>query len=164
MNVRTVAFATTIAALLVAPGVTWAQASTEPVAGMLHDVDIVDPGTSFVDEDGILHIRNQITEQVVDGGLMGSQVVTISVNINPATGSGDIHGSYELSARAVELGLTGSFEGRFDGMIVGGVSFFSVTGPRGSGGFDGMKMMVTGQGVGPGVSIYSGQILSPHGF
>jgi len=166
MNTRTAAFVTTIAMLLIAPGVTWAQASTEPVEGTIEDLVTI-PGISWVDEDGILHVRNQITEQKVQGDIVGDQVVTISLNVNLGTGEGDLHGSFELTnATAVRLGLTGSFEGRFDGLIVGGSSIFSVNGPRGSGDFDGMKMRVTGQNPAGSAdpTTYSGQILSPKGF
>jgi len=161
LSMRTAAFATMIAALLVAPGVTWAQAVKTPVAGTTINVATTDPGETFVDEDGIVHMRGVVIEQQVLGDVVGVQTVTFDANFDPLTGDGDVHGFFEFTGTA--LGLTGTFEGRFGGPLVGGVFFFSTT-AQGSGDFDGMKKMTTGQTIAPNVFSYEGRILSPQGF
>ena len=161
LSIRTAAFATTIAVLLAAPGVAWAQAIKTPVAGIIFNVANIDPGETFVDEDGIVHMRGVVTEQQVVGDLVGVQIITFDANFDPITGDGDVHGSLEFTGTA--LGLTGTFEGKFDGPLVGGVFFFSIIG-HGSGDFDGMKEMLTGQTIAPDIFSYAGRILSPQGF
>jgi hypothetical protein len=90
INIRTAGFATLIAGLLAVPGVVWAQTVSFPVSGTCFSV-IIDEGDQSFDEEGILHIRNLVRDDLCFGIFNFIQTSTINLNVDPA-GDGDATG------------------------------------------------------------------------
>lgn len=102
---------------------------------------IVDPGTQWVDEQGILHIRGQVGEGApVSGDLVGTDLRNVfNVDINTATGSGPFVGTFYMEVEWPARNLKGAFRGAYKGVITNGYLTGTTTG-MGEGGFAGMVL------------------------
>ena len=80
------------AAMLLATGIAWGAATEVPVSGGQMTVLVLDPGTSWVDDDGITHVRDLILEVSFSGDIQGSAIQGLNYNIDPF-GNGDLHGT-----------------------------------------------------------------------
>ena len=123
-----------------------------------------DPGTQWIDEDGILHVRDGILAWTFVGGdfeIVGDTYSILNMNLDLATGNGDgqSHGHLEVSFD----GLVGIFEGHDNGSWTG----WTYAGEfiyHGSGDFAGMKYR--GDSVivhGSGMMSFAGIIHDPQG-
>jgi hypothetical protein len=112
------------------------------------------PGEQWVSEEGIVHIRGQInTAQVVstDARANGINVVTINLNIDPATGNGTGHGQFILDVD----GMDGAWEGTFVGWLTYGVFSGRIIG-HGTGDLAGQKVKSNFQQTAQGVYAHTG--------
>jgi len=145
----------------------WADATFTPVSGTMTFAVDEESGSQWMDEEGILHIRDRIMSWDFDeGSLMGSGWGIFNANIDsdpnsPNFGNGDTQGYHYFDASYGEI--SGTFAGSASGYYTG---FFMVGeyNGHGEGGFAGMKLRVTsslyyfsGQGT------YEGVIQDPHG-
>jgi hypothetical protein len=148
INIRTAGFATLIAGLLAVPGVVWAQTVSFPVSGTCFET-VIDMGTVFTDEEGILHIRNQVSEYQCFGTLNISQTATINVNIDLATGEGDaslkavqVTDIYEpeiCQALGAPTPCSGTCQATASAEIIGGYVFNDGVGNRCTGDLEGLQ-------------------------
>lgn len=143
------------ASLLLATTGVQAKATKTPFIATITVIELGIPERSWVDDDGVQHLRGAPSIQSVTGGITGTLSVVNNVNIDP-TGDGDLFGSFVITT------AEGVWEGRFSGTFTAGVGSGEFVG-QGSGAFEGMKIMGTFSGVAPGVAVLDGIILSPHG-
>ena len=94
---------------------------------------ITDPGTQWVSEDGIGHIRDQTQSGLVSGDVTGSITVTGKSNVEVATETGSGSGRFTLTTS------DGTWEGSFHGTFAAGV-FSGKLMARGSGVWEGMRL------------------------
>ncbi len=151
------------AAVLLVTGTASGAAIEVPVSGGQMTVGVLDPGTSWVDEEGITHVRGQILFLELTGDLEGFVIQILDFNIDFATGNGDLHGS------ALFVGtLNGVGAGELSGHFAGDVSgFFFSAESSAHGNFGGHKAHshVTTTGLlGSGFATYTGTVLFPHGL
>jgi hypothetical protein len=91
----------------------------------------------------------------------------VNVNFDPATGNGDESGAAML-VNVTWGGLIGTLEGRQNGTYTGGVCTGTAVYHGVSGGFEGMKMMMSyshqlGKFGDPWPTTYTAIVLDPHG-
>jgi len=145
-----------------------AQAARVPVAGFAVVTEVVDPGTVFVSEEGIVHVRNQVNRSQFFGDLEGEQLTTGNLELDPVTGAGRTHGVVSFVGTHVPSGTQGTFFGSFAGDIARDFSVpcgivFQVRGTaEGGEGFDGMKRSLDAVNA-CGFLTYEGEILDPSG-
>jgi len=152
----------------------FAQATKVPTTGQQFFVGVVDPGITFVSEDGVIHTRNQILQYFQVGDLEGDVITVNNTEYDPATCQGRAHGTASFSGTHLASGREGTFAGTFvadfgsepDGF--GGCTFpATATGQgvlaQGTDGFTGMKRFSTQVGTIPFFAEYSGYILDPSG-
>lgn len=104
--------------LVLSAGMAWAGVTLIPITGSQESAYHEDnnPGKVWMDENGIRHIRGKthysIAQGVDDAGNVWTAEgwVTTNVNMNPATGVGDMSGHIERFY--TYRGLEGSFSGR----------------------------------------------------
>jgi hypothetical protein len=152
INIRTAGFATLIAGLLAVPGVVWAQTVSFPISGTCFET-VIDIGKVSTDEEGILHIRNQVSEYQCFGTLNISQTATINVNIDLATGNGDgtskavaVTDIYELEiceALGAPTPCSGTCQLTSSAEIIGGWVFNDGVGNRCTGDLEGLQWRIT---------------------
>ena len=165
-SIRTAAFATTIVALLVAPGVTWAQAESEPVSYTTVLV-AASPADTFVDGGGNLHILDSTQTYVAFGDLSGMIHTTVRGLADPDTFpvQGVFSGSTLFDVTSSTFGLTGTFRGTVQGFRdETGILRVHTTGHGIDGDFLGMTLRATTEEIAPFVSSVEGTLLSPKGF
>ena len=153
--------------VLIGSNTVWADATFTPVSGSMTFQVEEETGREWIDEEGILHIRDRIMYwNFSEGSLMGSGWGIFNANINsdpnsPNFGDGDTQGFHYFDASYGEI--SGIFAGSAEGYYT---DFFMVGeyNGHGEGGFAGMKLRVTstlhyfsGQGA------YEGVIQDPHG-
>ncbi len=85
-------------------------------------VQIVDPGKRFVDENGVLHIRDQVFSGApITGDLVGKNKRTlINADIDIASGNGKVFGTYAHEVIWAKRNFNGVLEGRYEVEIVAG--------------------------------------------
>jgi hypothetical protein len=89
-----------MAGFLLVSGAAWAQATETPVSGEVRNTVLTDPGKVWVDEEGVLHIRNESRRERYSGDIRGQQfkVESYNIDLDPVTGdeTGDLdyHGSF----------------------------------------------------------------------
>ena len=83
---------TLTAAMLLVTGTASGAATKVPVSGGQLTVGVIDPGTSWVDDAGITHVRGLILEVSFSGDIEGSAIQGLNYNIDPF-GNGDLHGT-----------------------------------------------------------------------
>ena len=83
-----------MAGLLLVSGVAWANPNKEPVSGQVVRWISTDPGERWIDDDGVLHIRNEWVRAGWEGDIEGLLIVINNTNWDPSTGDGDLHGSF----------------------------------------------------------------------
>jgi hypothetical protein len=112
---------------------------------------IVDPGTQWVDDKGILHIRNQVRKDApMTGQLVGYDRHNVfNADIDLATMSGPFMGTFVIEAEWGERNLSGMFRGGYKGYITNGNLAGTTTG-LGEGGFAGMILRCEQKEVTPG--------------
>ena len=151
---------TLTAAVLMITATASAQATEVKVSGGQLTVGVIDPGTSWVDEDGTTHVRGVILRVSFSGDLVGIVIQHLNYNIDPF-GNGDLHGSAEF--KGTLSGVAGELAGRFAGDISGGVFTVESIG-RGTIGDAKAHSRVTTTGVlGSGKARYTGTIRFPQG-
>ncbi|MDZ7336488.1 MAG: hypothetical protein ONB32_15160 [candidate division KSB1 bacterium] len=112
---------------------------------------IVDQGTQWVDEKGILHIRNQVRK---DGPLTGQlegydRHNVFNADIDLATMSGPFVGTFVMEVEWTERGLKGTFSGGYKGYITNG-NLAGTTSGLGEGDFAGMVLRCDQKESSPG--------------
>ena len=137
-----------------------AAATKVPVSGGQMTVGVIDPGTSWVDEEGITHVRGLILEVSFTGHIAGSAIQALNYNIDPF-GNGDLHGSAVFVGTV--FGDEAALEGRFAGDINGGVFSADSIGRGTIGGARAQSRLTTTGVLGSGVATYAGSILFPRG-
>lgn len=83
---------------------------------------IVDPGKQFVDEKGVLHIRDQVlTGAPITGDLIGKNKRTLlNADINIATGNGRVFGTYTNEIKMVNRNFFNVLEGEYEAEVIAG--------------------------------------------
>jgi hypothetical protein len=100
----------------------------------------VKPGSEAPDNKGILHIKGQVFTDIVestDGRIAGVNVPTLNIVIDPATGKGELSGSFVWKPKADN----GAWEGMMEGQILEGL--VAARGlARGTGALEGLSLRV----------------------
>ncbi len=132
-----------LVSLVLSAGVAWAQMTLVAIEGTQTGAPI-DPGKKWMDDNGVVHIRGKIHASFAEGydefGVPWAAVgvVETNVNMNPATGVGDMSG---YSYRDYTYG---DLEGSFSGRIRATSTAFRWEGqanfPHGTGDFAGWKV------------------------
>ena len=151
---------TLIAAILLVTGIALAAATEVPVSGGQVTVGVLDPGTSWVDDDGITHVRDLILEVSFSGDIQGSAIQGLNYNIDPF-GNGDLHGTAVFMGTI--FGDEAMLSGRFAGDISAGVVSADSIGHGTIGGAQAQSRLTTTGVLGSGVATYAGTILFPQG-
>ncbi len=151
---------TLTAAVLLVTAIAWAQATEVPVSGGQTTDGIIDPGTSWVDDEGITHVRGVILEVSFSGDIEGSAIQGLKYNIDPF-GNGDLHGTAVFVGTI--FGDEAMLDGRFAGDISGGVFSADSVGHGTIGGAQAQSRLTTTGVLGSGVATYDGTILFPQG-
>ncbi|RKX31792.1 MAG: hypothetical protein DRP71_12925 [Verrucomicrobia bacterium] len=133
-----------VLSLVFTVGVAWAQRTLIPIEGT-QTGEPVYPGERWMDDDGVLHIRGKIHTSFAEGhdinGVPWSAVGTVvtNVNMNPATGVGDMCGSTQRDY------TYGDLQGSLSGKIRATSTAFRWIGeanfPHGTGDFAGWKLV-----------------------
>ena len=139
-----------------------AQATTVPTTGFQVFLATLDPGTSFISEDGVLHVRNQVNLFHQYGDLDGDVVVTGNVELDLATFTGRATAKASFSGTYTPSGVTGTFDGSAVTDIAPGL-FHTQGVLQGGGGFEGMKRFSDVVATNSFFATYSGYILDPSG-
>lgn len=149
------------AAMLLVTGIALAAQATEvPASGGQVTVGVLDPGTSWVDDEGITHVRDLILEVSFSGDIQGSAIQGLNYNIDPF-GNGDLHGTAVFVGTI--FGDEAMLDGRFAGDISGGVFSADSIGHGTIGGALAHSRLTTIGVLGSGVADYAGTILFPQG-
>jgi len=140
-----------------------AQATFTPAGGDW-SYEWADAGTQWIDDEGILHVRNGVLVWTVVGGdfeIVGDTYSIVNINLDLATGDGN-----GQSFNHLEISF-GNMVGVFEGHDNGPYTEFVRTGHfvyHGSGDFAGMKYR--GDSVivqGSGVMLFAGVLHDPQG-
>ncbi len=148
------------AAMLLVTGIALAAATEIAVSGDQFTVAVLDPGTSWIDDEGITHVRDVILEVSFTGDIQGSAIQGLNYNIDPF-GDGDLHGTAVFVGTI--FGDEAALGGRFAGDISGGVFSADSIGHGTIGGAQAQSRLTTTGVLGSGVATYAGTILFPHG-
>ena len=148
------------AAMLLVTATASAQATEAPVSGGQLTVGVIDPGTTWVDEEGITHVRDLILEVSFSGDIEGSAIQSLNYNIDPF-GNGDLHGTAVFVGTI--FGDAAMLAGRFAGGIGGGVFLADSVGHGTIGGARAHSRLTTTGILGSGVATYAGIVHFPHG-
>ena len=152
-----------MACALVGSSTVWARGTFTPVSGAMHYEVVVD-GTRWLDDDGILHIRDaEMTWELLEGegDFVGTGWGIYNANINMATGDGDTQGFHYMDWSLGEL--SGSFAGHAANIYTNWVMEGEYIG-HGDGGFAGMHLRVAVTLVqASGYAEYDGILHDPHG-
>ena len=148
------------AAMLLVTGIALAAAIEVPVSGDQFTVGVTDPGTSWIDDDGITHVRDLILEVSFFGDIEGSAIQGLNYNID-VFGNGDLHGTAVFDGTI--FGDEAMLDGRFAGDISGGVFSADSIGHGLIGGARAHSRLTTTGVLGSGVATYAGTIQFPHG-
>ncbi len=149
---------TLTAVVLLVTGTASGAATEVPASGGQLTVGVIDPGTSWVDEEGITHVRGLILEVSFSGDIQGSAIQGLNYNID-AFGNGDLHGTAEFVGTI--FGDEAALEGRFAGDISGGVFSADSIGHGLIGGARAHSRLTTTGVLGSGVATYDGTVLFP---
>ena len=154
-----------MACALVGSSTVWAGGTFTPVSGIMHYEVVDGAGTQWIDEDGILHIRDaEMTWELLAGEgdfEDGTGSGIYNANIDLATGDGDTQGFHALEFSFGEL--SGSFAGHAD-CIYTNLDMVGEFVAHGDGGFAGMKIRETVTLVySSGYAEYDGILHDPHG-
>lgn len=151
---------TLTAVMLLVTATVLAQATEAPVSGGQLTVGVIDPGTSWVDDEGITHVRDLIIEVSFTGDIEGSAIQGLNYNIDPF-GNGDLHGTAVFVGTI--FGDGAMLAGRFAGDISGGVFSADSIGHGLIAGARAHSRLTTTGVLGSGVATYAGTIQFPHG-
>lgn len=153
------------AVVLLVTGTASAQADEVAVAGGQFTVAVLDPGTSWVDEEGILHVRGLILSVLLVGSFEGLATQHLDYNLDLATGNGDLHGSaeFEGTLNGVAGVLAGHFAGDITGTIDGPLFSADSIAHGNFGGAQAHSRLTTTGILGSGVASYTGTVLFPQG-
>jgi hypothetical protein len=80
----------------------------------------VEPGEELMGEDGLLRIRGRVFTDIVrssDPRLTGSNRVTVSLDLDPSAGTGQLTASFILTPEESEGAWEGEMLGSLNGMI-----------------------------------------------
>lgn len=112
---------------------------------------IVDPGTVWVDEDGVLHIRGQVFSGApITGDLVGFDTHNVfNLDLDLATGNGKAYGTFHDEVTWVDRNISGVFAGTYVARIESGLLSGTYKG-EGSGGFEGLIIFGRQQETSPG--------------
>ncbi len=151
---------TLTAAVLLVTGTASGAATKVPVSGGQITVGVLDPGTSWVDEEGITHVRGLILVVSFSGDIQGSAIQGLNYNIDPF-GNGDLHGTAVFEGTV--FGDDAMLSGRFAGDISGGVFSADSIGRGTIGGAKAQSRVTTTGVLGSGIATYTGTVLFPQG-
>ena len=156
-------FVGVLASALAGSSTVWAGATFTPVSGTMHYV-VVDDGTRWLDEEGILHIRDSIMEWDLlegEGDFVGTGWGIFNANIDPATGNGDTQGFHYFDVSSGEV--SGTLATHTDAIYTGFVMVGQSVG-HGGGGFAGMHWRAESTLVfSSGFAEYNGILHDPRG-
>jgi len=145
----------------------WAEATFTPVSGAMTFQVEEETGREWIDEEGILHIRDRIMHwNFIEGSLIGSGwgIFNANIDADPNSlnfGDGDTQGYHYFNCSHGEI--SGTFAGHAEGYYTG---FFMVADyiAHGEGGFAGMKLRTTSNLLYfSDQAAYEGVIQDPHG-
>ena len=146
------------AAMLLATGIALGAATEVPVSGGQFTVGVLDPGTSWTDEEGITHVRGLILEVSFTGDIQGSAIQGLNYNIDPF-GNGDLYGTALFTGTI--FGDEATLSGRFAGDISAGVFSADSIGHGTIGGAQAHSFLTTTGILGSGVATYDGTVRMP---
>jgi len=103
---------------------------------------VLDPGTSWISEDGVFHGRGRVATGVFydadDFARVGTDTVVGNANLDPVTGTGRLFGTFSLEY--LPDSYPGTFDGTWNSSLAGWVSSFGRAVGQGTGELHGMKM------------------------
>jgi hypothetical protein len=155
-------------ALLLAVGPVAARATKTAVTGTECFVSVVDPGTYWLSDDGVLHLRGYVqlsSEESTDPRVVGSNTVVVNADWrdfdpNTGIGVGPMWGTYRIEVGDGE----GFWDGTWTGMFHADGSMSTRAHADGSGHLEGLKIFVTVERAsGTGCGEFTGYILNIHG-
>ena len=105
------------------------RAQATPLSFKLCEAAIVDitTGTTRVDDDGVLHVRDQLWTSTFEGTFAGGTAFagagsgTFSYNLDLASGNGDLFGAFRWTFHDFRGAGDVTFSGRFSGAFAAGV-------------------------------------------
>jgi hypothetical protein len=101
-----------------------------------------DPGIVWISEDGILHIRGQVTMATFydssDFAIVGYDTIVSNANLDPVTSTGTLFGTW--SATYLPASETGTFDGSWNARLSGGIAAVGKAVGHGTGDLRGVKM------------------------
>ncbi len=128
-------------------------------------LNIIDPGESWITEDGILQVRGLLAEGTFNSADLGiadaAMWKTIDYALDTITGEGTMHGKFVLT-----IDGAGTFEGSFRDRITNSTHLAGTVVGQGTGAFAGWKTMGTWYGDiidGTVENVLEAIILSPKG-
>ena len=145
-------------AVLMVTGAALGAATEVAVSGGQMTVGVLDPGISWIDEEGITHVRGLILRVSFSGDIEGIAIQHLDYNIDPF-GNGDLHGSVEFEGTL--FGVAAELTGRFAGDISAGVFSAESIGHGTVGGAQAQSRLTTTGVLGSGVATYAGTFLFP---
>jgi hypothetical protein len=144
-------------------GTSLVEAETDlmPISGLMRYV-LVDPGTQWIDADGVLHIRGAMMEWEMlegEGDVVGTGWGRYKANIHLASGDGDTQGYHSFEGTIG--GVSGSWTGRADAIYTGFVMDGHYVG-KGKGGLAGLQIRLhTVLVYSSGECTYDGYVFYP---
>ena len=137
-------------------GTVLAKATVTSVTATLDITTITSPGQT-ANPNGVLQIRGQQRTGPMTGGLVGTATLVADFDIVLAKGSGPGRGSFTFA-------VSPTYQGQFQGQIVGFPLAFVFSGSLQGQGSDGSKLKGTfTNAANPGVNVYkfTGTVLTP---
>lgn len=147
-------------AVLMVTGAALGAATEVAVSGGQMTVGVLDPGISWIDEEGITHVRGLILCVSFSGDIDGDAIQALNYNMD-AFGNGDLHGTAVFVGTV--FGDEAELEGRFAGDISGGVFSADSIGHGTVGGAQAQSRLTTTGVLGSGIATYTGTFLFPQG-
>lgn len=154
-------------AVALAAGIVWAKATKTAVSGTYTSIIVGEPERSWIDDEGILHVRRMPTLiTFADGDLVGTATGIVNLNLTwtseEPSGTGDVTSFWTMNVSWG--GLSGTFEGRFTADVIEHWADAKAVLHGTAGDFVGMKMLLNIHGGSFGTPLeYEGIVLDPHG-
>lgn len=123
LNKRRVVVAAVTASLLLVAGVAGACLTKTAVEGYITEVDTIDAGDQWMDDQGVMHIRGGQSEETLEGDLNGTLYVQANsyLDLNPDS---DNFGDGKMWGTLVFVGTHGNKKGTYIGVWGGPIDDF----------------------------------------
>ena len=122
-NKRSVVILGVTVSLLLVAGVAGAALTKTWVEGYITEVSVIDPGEEWMDDEGVMHGRDQQTEETLEGDLNGTLYVwgSYELDLNPYSAS---FGDGRMWGKLMFVGKHGNQKGIYVGVWGGPIESF----------------------------------------